>query len=260
MSKFIDKLNQVSRDEPQSIGFRTIRSVSPKPKMLLVASLAQTNIDNVAEFVAGVDAWVLTISKTGSGTRNLQKISQAQPEIPWGGWLEGSSQGEIEQIVKAGGDFAVFPAVNTSLATFQDGELGKILEVESSLSDGLLRTVNDLPVDAVFVAGGQGEDYILTWRHLMLFQHFADLLTKPLLVSVPSTVADGELKVLYEAGVAGVVVEVGVGLPQGKLKELRQVVDKLDTPSPRKRGKAEAIIPHISRESSPIAEEVVEEE
>ena len=60
----------------------------------------------------------------------------------------------------------------------------------------------------------------------MLFQRCADLLTKPLLVSVPPEVAASELTALWEAGVGGVVVAAGVGRP-GKVAELRQILDKL---------------------------------
>ena len=246
---------------PQPVGFRMERPVSPKPKILLVASLAQANVENLAEYVTGADAGLLHISGLSSGGKALQKISQIVPDIPWGGWLKGG-RGEMKQKAKVGGDFAVFPAANTSLAIFQGdgGEAGKILEVESSLSEGLLRAVDELPVDAVLIAGEQEKGYFLTWHHLMLFKHFADSLAKPLLVSIPLSVTASELQALWEAGVDGVVVEVGVGQPAGRLKELRQVIDKPVLESPRKSGKAEALLPHIGREPNIETGEGEEEE
>jgi len=260
MSKFIDKLNQVSRAVPQPVGFRMTQPLSLKPKILLVASLAQANVDDLADYVAGADAGLLHISELGSGVKTLQKISKVVPDIPWGGWLKGSCRGEIKQVVKASCDFVVFPAANTSLAIFQGGEVGKILEVGSSLSEGLLRAVDELSVDAVLIASEQEEGYFLTWRHLMLFKRFADLLTKPVLASAPSNITASELQVLWGAGVDGVVVEVGVGQPAGRLKELRKIINKLVPPSPRKSGKAEALLPYIGRETSVETEEEVEEE
>lgn len=259
MSKFIDKLNQVSRAAPQPVGFKTMQPVSSKPKILLVASLAQANVEDLADYVAGADAGLLPISELSSGVKTLQKISQVVPDIPWGGWLKGSGRGEIKRVVKAGCDFMVFPAANTSLAIFQGDGVGRILEVEASLSEGMLRTVNELPVDAVLVAGEQRKGYSLTWHHLMLFKRFADLLTKPLLASVPSNVTTSELQALWEAGVNGVVVEVGVGQPAGRLKELRRIVNKLVPPSPRKPGKAEALLPYIGRETNVVTGEEEEE-
>ncbi len=260
MSRFIGKLNQVSRAVPQPVGFRTTQLVSPKPKILLVASLAQANVEDLADYVAGADAGVLHISELSSGATTLQKISQVMPDMPWGGWLRDSGQGEIKQMAKVGYDFVVFPAANTSLAMFQGDEVGKILEVEPSLSEGLLRAVNELPIDAVLIASEPVEGYFLTWHHLMLFQRFADLLTKPLLVSIPLIVTASELQALWEAGVDGVVVEVKIGQPAERLKELRQVIDKIIFPSPRKQRKAEALLPHIGEETSVVIGEEEEEE
>lgn len=216
--------------------------MSPRPKMLLVASLAQVSVDSVADYVAGADAGLLPISQLSSGTETLRKISQAVSDIPWGGWLRGISRGEMKQMKKVGCDFVVFPAANTSLAILQNNEVGKILEVEASLSEGLLRTIDELPVDAVLIAGEQTEEYFLTWQHLMHFWRFANSLAKPLLVSVPSIVVANELQVLWEVGVDGVVVEVGAG----GLKKLRQAIDKLTLPPLRRRRKAEALLPYIS--------------
>jgi len=252
-------LNQVSQAMPQAIGFRAVQPVSPKPKMLLIADLAQANVDGLADCVAGADAGLLHISNLSEGAKTLQEMCQVVSDIPWGGWLRDVGQGGMEQIVEAGCDFVVFPPADTPLAILQDTKLGKILQVEASLSEGLLRTVDELPVDAVVTAGEPEGEYFLTWHHLMLFQRFADLLTKPLLVSVPSDVTANELQTLWETGVGGVIVKVGVGQPEGRLKELRQVIDKLTFTSQRKRGRAEALLPYIGGKRDVVAEEEEEE-
>ncbi len=260
MSRFIDKLNQLSRAEAQPMGFRTKQPTLPKPKIQLVASLADESAESLAGYVAGADAGLLRISQLSSGTKTLQSISQAISDIPWGGWLQGSSQGEIGQMTKAGCDFVVFPATTTPLVMLQNNEVGKILEVEVLLTEGLLRTANELPIDAVLIASEQKEDYFLTWRNLMLFQRFAELLTKPLLVSIPSNVTAVELQALWEAGVDSIVIELKVGQPQGRIKELRQVIDKLTYPALRKRAKAQPLLPRIGGEASVVTEEEEEEE
>jgi len=255
MSRFIDKLNQVSRVVPQSMGFRRAQPVSEKPKILLIASLAGASVGGLANYVVGADAGLLRIPKLSSGAKTLREMSQAVPDIPWGGWLRNIDKGRIKQMAKAGCDFVVFPAANTPLALLQNDEIGKILEVEPSLSEGLLRAVNELSIDAVLIATKQEGEYFLTWHHLMLFQRFADLLTKPLLASIPPNVTANELQALWEAGVDGVVIEVGARQPAERLKELRQTIDKLVFPLQRKRGKAEALLPHIGREVSIVTEE-----
>ena len=250
MSQFISKLTLASQGGPQPIGFKAGQPVPPRPRMLLVASLAQANVDSVADYVAGADAGLLRISRLGADTKVLQEYSEAVPDIPWGGWLRDISRREMSQMKRIGCDFVVFPA-GASLAILQNDEVGKILEVEASFDEGLLRTIDELPVDAVLIAGEQKGDYFLTWQHLMRFWRFTSLLAKPLLVSVPSTVVADELQMLWEAGVDGVIVEAGVG----GLKDLRQAVDKLTFPLQRRRRKAEALLPYISPERDIATEE-----
>ena len=255
MSKFIDELRRVSQVGLQPMGFRAAQAVPQKPGLLLIATLAQVDVDRLADCVAGADAGLLQISKLSSGAKTLKEISQAMSDIPWGGWLRDIGREGISQMVEAGCDFVVFPAASTSLAILQNDEVGKILEVEALVNEGLLKAIDDLPVDAVLIAGEQEKDYFLTWHHLMLFRRCADLLTKPLLVSVPSDVAANELQALWEAGVGGVVVEAGVGQPVGRLAELRQIIDKLPLPPPGKRRKAEPLLPYIRGETGIESEE-----
>jgi len=237
------------------MGFRRTQPVSEKPKILLIASLPEASVSGLADFVVGADAGLLHIPELSSGTKTLKEVSQAAPDIPWGGWLRNIDKDGIKQMAETGYDFVVFPAVNTPLVLLQNDEMGKILEVESSLSEGLLRAVNELPIDAVLIATEQEGEYFLTWHHLMLFQRFADLLTKPLLASIPPNVTANELQALWEAGVDGVVIEAGTGQPADRLKKLRQGIDKLTFPSKRKRGRAEALLPPIGRETSIVTEE-----
>lgn len=257
MSCFIDKLKQASQAMPPPMGFRAAQTVS-KPRMLLVASLPQASVDNLADLVAGADAGLLPMAKLGSGIKTLEETVQAVPDIPWGAWLDSINQQGIKQVEKAGGDFLLFPAAKMSLAILGIEKVGKILAVEASLDEGLLKAINELPADAVFVTSHQKGGYCLTWHHLMIFKRLADLLIKPLLVPVPSNVATNELQVLWEAGVDGVVVEATPGQPGG-FKKLRQMIDSLTLPSKRKRMKARALLPQIREEASPIIEEEEEE-
>lgn len=260
MSKLIDKLNQAAKVVPQSMGFMIAHTVKVKPKMLLIASLSQANnIDNLADYITGADAVLLPVAKSSRGAKTIPKIAPSAPDIPWGGWLGDIDRRGIRPIVEGGYDFMVFPATTALAIPLDDGEIGKILQVEASLNEGLLKAVNELPIDAVLIADKQEEEYFLTWHHLMLFQRFADLLTKPLLVSIPLNVTANELQVLWETGVDGVVAEVGAGQPAGRLKKLRQTIDKLIF-SPRKRGKIEALLPHIGEEISTVTEEEEEGE
>ena len=67
-----------------------------------------------------------------------------------------------------------------------------------------------------------------------------------------------ELQAVWEAGVSGVVIEAGE--VRGRLKELRQSIDKLTFPPQRKRGKPGALLPYIGRETGVVIKEEEEEE
>ena len=260
MSKFIDKLNQVSKTVAQPMGFRAVSEVARRPKMQIVASVAESDIDNMADYVDGADAVLLSIPKPGLGAETLKKISKVLTEIPWGGWLGGIAKGKIKQMMENGCDYVVFPAADTSLGTPAGEEVGKILQIDTSLSEGMLRTINQLPVDAVLVNAEKKGKQDLTWHQLMLFQRIANMVSKPLLVPIPANTAASELQVLWDAGVDGVVVETGAGKPAEELKKLRKVIDGLTFPATRKHEKREAVLPRVDRDAGVVAELEEEEE
>ena len=245
MSKFIDRLNQLSQAEPPPMGFGRAHTAPPKAKMLLIASLAKASADKLPEYAVGADAGLLHISNASSGTKAIGEICQAMPDIPWGGWVKDSGLSEAKPLSEAGSDFLVFPAAGLTLSAVQGDEAGKIIELEPSLSDGMLRAVNELPADAVLIASDRDKGHSLTWYDLMMCQHFASLITKPLLVTVLPTASSDELKALWEAGISGVVIEIDTGQTANRLEGLRQVIDELSFP-PRRQHKKPAVIPHIA--------------
>jgi len=253
MSRLISKLNQVSKAEPQPIGFGA-KAPSSKPKLQLITTMVDFDANTLANRVAGADAGLLHIQKISAGAKAIQKFSQAVPDIPWGGWLEDSADSEIGQLLKAGCDFVVFPATYTPQKMLQNNEIGKILVIEPSLNDGLLRAINDLPIDAVLVASEQKGEYALTWNHLMLFCHFANLLTKPLLASVSPAITANELQALWDAGVSGILIGEKTEQPVD-LSSLRRAIDGLTPVSRRKGGRLGVLLPNISSETDVIPEE-----
>lgn len=253
MSKLIERLIQTSKTMPQPLGFGRVSSAMPKPTLLLIAEF--TKVDRLADYADGADAGLLLVSSIDSGAKVIQEACRAASGIPWGGWLRDGSKGKISEVGKAGGDFVVFP-VGTGLAmSLEDSDVGKVLEVETGLSEGRLMTINELPVNAVLVTGKPERDY-LSWDDLMEFQRAAALVTKPLLVAVPSNLIAAELKALWEVGVDGIVVS---GQSAGKTQELRQLIDTVELPSPRKRAKGGALVPRVTAGGEEEEEEEEEE-
>ena len=247
MSKFVDKLKQILMGG-QPMGFRATAAKASQPRMLLVAAVNPGAAKRLAGLVAGADAGLLSMAKLTAGVKAIEQLTEATPDIPWGGWLKEAGKEGME--AAAGADFIVFPAEKTALVMPGDDKPGKILEVEPWLEPGLLKAVDNLPVDAVLVA--VEDSPFLTWHHLMLFQRCVNILNMPLLVLVPPEVTATELGALWEVGVGGVVVRVEA---EGVAVGIRQMLDKLPVPPAGKRDKNKPLLPRMGGESETLAEE-----
>ena len=122
---------------------------------------------------------------------------------------------------------------------------------------GLLRALEGLPLDALFIIGDGTQAQVVTWQYLMLCKHFSTISGKPVLAAVSPDVSRDELQLLWEVGVDGVVA---AGKTTGGLKKLRSLIDGLTPPSKRKRQKARAIVPQLKEEAVPLIDEGEEDE
>lgn len=241
MSRFIDKLKQASQSESQPMGFRKEKSAS-RLRMLLVAEVKDGADAGVVE---GADAVLL------EGT---VKNPPEKTDLPVGIMLFGSKAGKLEGI-----DYVVFKP-ETPVIIAGDEKTGKVIAVEASLEMGLLRALEDLPLDALFIVSDRTQTQVVTWQYLMLCKRFSAISGKPVLAAVSPDVSQGELQLLWEVGVDGVVVKVAPEQPVERLRELRQMIDGLILPSRRKRMKARAIVPSPGEVATPVTEEEEEEE
>ncbi len=253
MSKLIDRLIQTTETISLPMGFKASRTVPSKPKMALIARIeAPENTAQLADYASAADAVIIAPTSTG------KDVFPSPPNTVWGLWLEGENVPQLKSYIQAGADFAILP-LNSAFDLAGIEKMGKILLIESSLSEGLLRAINELPADAVLLADDEEEAPVITWHRLMLCQRLANLLSKPLLTTVPMSVGGDELKALWQAGMDGVVITVKAAQQAAKLKELRQVINKSDFPTrPRKR--VTALLPRITEEPGAAAADVEEEE
>jgi hypothetical protein len=255
MSRLIDKLKQVADAASQPIGFRSARTATPKPQMVLIASL--TNEENAGTFignVSGADAVLLPAAKAATGAGTRHKRCQPAPDIPWGKRIEDADQQEIAALDKNGCDFLVFPASAKVPAIPEDENLGKVLQIESSLDEGLVKAIGQSPLDAVLVSLEDEAGQFLTWHQLLLLQRLASISTKPVLVFIPPDATTDKLKALWEAGIDGVVTEMSSKQPKERIQEFRQAIQEFSSRSPHRRGKKEALLPHVSEKTESAAD------
>ncbi|UCG54341.1 MAG: hypothetical protein JSV32_07060 [Dehalococcoidia bacterium] len=234
MSRFIDKLKQLSQIESQPMGFRR-EKVYSKPRLMLVVEAGNSAAGLTLE---GADVVLVT-----DGTENLPKKS----DIPVGIRIYG---GEIDKLPE-GIDFIVFQP-DSPVFIAQGGKTGKVIALEASMELDLLRSLDDLPLDAIVITreGMQFSEYV-NWRYLMLCRRFATMSSKPVLASVSPQISRHELQLLWEVGVVGVVVS---GLTAGGMKTLRSLIDELILPSKHQRQEIRAIVPKIGEETTSITD------
>ncbi|MDD5289203.1 MAG: hypothetical protein PHY28_08860 [Dehalococcoidales bacterium] len=235
MSKFIERLQQVSRPVPQSMGFKTARTEQSRPKIQLIANISGVRAKSPAKELPAADALIVPIAES-----TVSKTT-------YGVWLSNGTAEEVAQSIKSGADFVILPSKGELLPP--DKKIGKVLQIEASITDVLLRAASELPIDAVFLSENRENGLALTWNRLMLIQRFSSLLNKPLLIEVLPNVTDAELQLVWETGVSGIIVTVDAEQGEKATQHLRQVIYKLSFPSRRKHEKTVAILPRV--ESQP---------
>ena len=252
MSKLIEELKAATIGSPQPMGFKSARLVPARPRLLIVASLSEVKAVHLAGYASGASALLVA---SGLRSQHLKMVAEAAADIPWGCSLGNDQADKLPPVIKAGGDFVTFPA-STPLKTLPDSQIGRILEVDAEAAEKLPRAINNSPVDAVYLVTATGDES-LTWHHLLLVRSLTGLLTKPLLVSIPDTVTEGELQAFWDAGVAGIVA---VARPTGNIDNLRQIIDRLNYPTRHSSEKQDAVLPFTAPSQGATVTETKEDE
>ena len=251
MSNLINRLKRLHQVEARPLGFMIGEGPVEKPKLQLVVLLAAGEPEPPA--LGPADAAVVEIGPSGK-TGPLEKLCRTRDGVPGGAWVKAAGEAVWEKVLETPCDFIIFPPATPLAAAAKDGP-GRILELDPSLNEGLLRTVNDLPVDAVLIPG-EREEKALTFRRLMLVQRLLNLVHKPVLVTVPGEITGADLQSLWDAGVSGVVVNLAELENGEKLAALRREIDGLAPPAFRKKTPLTPALPRIQ----PVAPEPEEEE
>jgi hypothetical protein len=256
MSRLLDKIKKQTEAPAFQIGFRRTLQEAPKPTILLIARAVIDKSGSPVKNIEGADAVLLDASGFDLTAKNLPKIVKPLGSVPWGIAIE-ESKDTGDTFENSGCDFVVLTPASPVNAAPKNEKTGKIMQVESSMDDGLLRALNDLPVDAVLSADSFEENGALSYHHLMILRYMAQIIKKPLLVPVPAGITKEELKALWDAGVEAVVVPVDCAKDE-TLKELREVAATLP---PRASHKLDIFLPSASgRRTEPEPDEEEEEE
>ena len=253
MSKFAEKLRCVYSGSTPPMGFRMSTEAEPAP-LLMIAVLSKA-IAKEAKGIADLGIAAGIVSSQGLDAKGFGQLAKAIGDIPLGAFWESADKETIAKSIDLGCDFVVF-GLKTPLEAVNREGLGKILKIEPSLDQGLVRAINGLPlpIDGVLLTG---EESPLTIEQLLIYRRFAELLDKPLLVTVRSVVTNDELSSLCEAGVNGLVLPEG--FPTEAFAELKKSISSLSRKT-KPRTKATALLPRVGGKLEAEVEEEEEEE
>jgi hypothetical protein len=257
MSRLLDKIKKQSETPAAQMGFRRTLPANPTPTILLIAkvTIGETPLKNIE----GADAVLLESPTQELTTKNIQKMVKPLGETPWGLYLEESAD-TADKLEESGCDFIVFSPASPLTGAPKNEKTGKIIEVESSMDDGLLRALNDLPIDAVMTNDTFGENNTLSYHHLMILGYLALLVRKPLIVPAPAAITKDELKALWDAGIEAVIIPVDITKDEN-LKEIREMAAGLPPRKADKQKKMNVFLPHSGgQQARPAPEEEEEEE
>ena len=239
MSKFVDKLQSLSKSSTTPIGFHPSASESKSPAMLLIAGLSGTKV-NEDKTVADVNTDAGLILSEGPSIKVVKQMVEAAGDIPLGVFVKGMSEKEINELASLGCDFIVFD-IRIPAATLHKEEVGKFLIIEPSLDQGFVRAINNLEVDGVFI-NSRDEDSFVAVEHLLVCRRFVELLEKPVIMTLPTLVTKTELTSLWQVGVDGVVAPSTRSVKA--LAELKKMIGDLPGGVRGRRAKADVKLPH----------------
>jgi methylmalonyl-CoA mutase cobalamin-binding subunit len=135
--------------------------------------------------------------------------------------------------------------------------VGKFLMIEPSLDQGLVRAINSLEVDGVFISSKSGESFIAV-EHLLVCRRFVELLGKPVIMALPSLVTRAELTSLWQVGIDGIIAPSTQSVEA--LAGLKKMIGELPKRARGRRAKAGVILPHYGGGVAGEEDEEQEEE
>lgn len=239
MSKFVDKLQSLSKSSTTPIGFHPSVSELKKPTMLLIAGLPGTQAKE-AKILADVNADAGLILSEVPNAKIVKQMVEALGNVPLGILVKGVSEEKISELTSLGCDFVVFD-IKAAAAALHKEKVGKILMIEPSLDQGFVRAINNLEVDGVFISSRGGDSFVAV-EHLLVYRRFVELLEQPVITTLPSLVTKAELISLWQAGIDGVVTPSTQ--PVEALAELKKMIGDLPRRARGRRSKADVMLPH----------------
>jgi hypothetical protein len=236
MSKFLERLDRLSRGPTTAMGFGAGGRTEKLPGMLLVGDLSSGKRSAQA---------AATLSKIGADGALVpgedpegipKNVAEALKDVPWGVRASALTGDSVTGLRDRGCDFLAFAPEGAQVGALSDEDAGYILCVSQDMDEQALRAIEDLPVDAVLLTLDSVEPP-LTIQHLLAIGAVRGSFSKHFLLEVPAELTSGELEGLKDMGVDGLVVDATTA----SAKDMRGLKDRLMSLSRRQRNRGKKL-------------------
>ena len=249
MSKLIERLEKVGAVAPTPMGFGANRVAEKAPSLLLAAlsGIESATVDSKLK----VDSYIIAAEKAAKS--ELEAARSAVGDALWGLWPNSLTSASLNDLKQEGADFFVFSALDAPAEALADEELGRFIAIPVEFPEELGHSLEEMPVDGVLLVGLE-EACPLSVKDLMQVRSVIDLISKPLLLLRSHPLKPGELAVLRDVGVQGMVVD----LRSMKVEDAVQMEKDIHAMPPRKtrHDHAGALLPRLStRTAAPQRED-----
>ncbi len=238
MSKFLDRLEQISRSTPTPIGFGVSRA-EKTPGMALVALVSSKHATG-CRAVAGLAPDAVLLGGI-AGPGSIKKLASALPKVPWGVRSGQLTDESAQAYQESGCDLLAFSLEGTPVAAVSSDEIARVLCLDLDAGERQLRSIDSLPVDVILLSlTGQAAPWTLA--DLASIAAISRRVNKYVLVEVSAPPGKKDLEAIRKAGVDGLVLEVGA-VSAKSLTELKESLLNMPRSRPGRRERATAIIP-----------------
>ncbi len=232
MSELIKKLRIAARLDPPPMGFTKVNKAASKPKPILVARISG-EFKALASLLKGADAVFVDVQQEEVAARIVGQLSKLK-----GNFSHGCRLDTLACKLK---DFSVF-SLDSDMSEVKKAEKGRVLAIVPEIEDKYLRSLDDLPIDAVMVTGKNNDKCRLTLQNYMLCHRLAMAVSRPLIIHISPDITAQDVEEMWDYGIDGVVVDIDANNPD-VIQKFRKIIDSLEFTTRRKKISLTPIIP-----------------
>ncbi len=238
MSKLIERLEKVGTVAPAPMGFAAGRAPERSPALLIISL---SGAKDAAASDSQTDGFIISVPKASNA--QLKAAQKAVGDRLWGLWPGTATGVSLDDIKEQGGDFVVFSSVDTPSELLADEEIGRLFVIPVEFPEELGHSMEEFPVDAVVISGLEDASP-LTVKALMQVRAVRDFIPRPLLLLRSRPLSRGELVVLQDVGLQGLVVDSSKVSAEDVARMAEDIKDL--PPRKQKRDHPSALLPRMS--------------